>query len=85
MTPTTVLLIFCGYVAVLLLVARLTARQGAQDCDAHFFVASKKAPWYAVAFGMLGASLSGVTFISVPGWVASVSYTHLTLPTICSV
>ena len=77
MTPTTVLLIFCGYVAVLLLVARLTASHGAQDGDAHFFVASKKAPWYAVAFGMLGASLSGVTFISVPGWVASQGFTYM--------
>ena len=77
MTPTTVLLIFCGYVAVLLLVARLTARQGAQDGEAHFFVAGKKAPWYAVAFGMLGASLSGVTFISVPGWVASQGFTYM--------
>ena len=77
MIPTTVLLIFCGYVAVLLLVARLTARQGGQDGDAHFFVAGKKAPWYAVAFGMLGASLSGVTFISVPGWVASQGFTYM--------
>lgn len=77
MTPTTVLLIFCGYVAVLLLVARLTARHGAQDGDAHFFVAGKRAPWYAVAFGMLGASLSGVTFISVPGWVASQGFTYM--------
>ncbi len=77
MTPTTVLLIFCGYVAVLLLVARLTARHGAQDGDAHFFVAGKKAPWYAVAFGMLGASLSGVTIISVPGWVASQGFTYM--------
>ena len=77
MTPTTVLLIFCGYVAVLLLVARMTARQGAQDGEAHFFVAGKKAPWYAVAFGMLGASLSGVTFISVPGWVASQGFTYM--------
>ena len=70
-------LIFCGYVAVLLLVARLTASHGAQDGDAHFCVASKKAPWYAVAFGMLGASLSGVTFISVPGWVASQGFTYM--------
>ena len=77
MTPTTVLLIFCGYVAVLLLVARLTARHEAQESDAHFFVASKKAPWYAVAFGMLGASLSGVTFISVPGWVDTQGFTYM--------
>lgn len=77
MTPTTVLLIFCGYVALLLLVARITARRAGSSDDAHFFVANKSAPWYAVAFGMLGASLSGVTFISVPGWVASQGFTYM--------
>tara|TARA_B100000963_G_C22615047_1_gene666883 strand:- start:273 stop:1751 length:1479 start_codon:yes stop_codon:yes gene_type:complete len=77
MNPTTVLLIFCGYVGVLLLVARLTASQEAKASNTHFFVANKKAPWYAVSFGMLGASLSGVTFISVPGWVASQGFTYM--------
>ena len=77
MNPTTVLLIFCGYVALLLAVAYLTSRQATDGSDAHFFVANKKAPWYAVAFGMLGASLSGVTFISVPGWVESQGFTYM--------
>lgn len=77
MNPTTVLLIFCGYVALLLVVAHLTSQKATDGSDAHFFVASKQAPWYAVAFGMLGASLSGVTFISVPGWVETQGFTYM--------
>ena len=44
---------------------------GKSNSNATFFSANKKAPWYLVAFGMIGASLSGLTFVSVPGWVAS--------------
>ena len=44
---------------------------GTGNSNATFFSANKKAPWYLVAFGMIGASLSGLTFVSVPGWVAS--------------
>ena len=47
-------------------IARLTS--GKED-NQTFFIANRSAPWYLVAFGMIGASLSGVTFISVPGWV----------------
>lgn len=45
------------------------------------FSANKNAPWYLVAFGMIGASLSGLTFVSVPGWVAStqLSYVQMVL------
>ena len=38
---------------------------------------NRQSPWYVVAFGMIGASLSGVTFISVPGWVASINFTYM--------
>ena len=44
---------------------------GNSNTNATFFAANKKAPWYLVAFGMIGASLSGLTFVSVPGWVAT--------------
>ena len=47
-------------------IARLTS---GKDDNQTFFIANRSAPWYLVAFGMIGASLSGVTFISVPGWV----------------
>ena len=65
--------IVVAYFAVLMLVARLT--KGAQNNSA-FFNANKSAPWYLVAFGMIGASLSGVTFISVPGWVEASQFSY---------
>ena len=62
-----------AYFAMLMIVARLT--KGGQNNSA-FFTANKSAPWYLVAFGMIGASLSGVTFISVPGWVEASQFSY---------
>lgn len=59
---------------MLFLIGHLT---GSGKKAADFFLAGRKAPWYVVAFGMVGASLSGVTFISIPGWVNSQSFTYL--------
>ena len=74
MSATTFILISCLYVGVLFLIGNITGRdKKASD----FFLAGKKAPWYVVAFGMVGASLSGVTFISIPGWVNTQSFTYL--------
>lgn len=42
-----------------------------------FFIGNKQSPWYLVAFGMIGASLSGVTFISIPGWVGSSQFAYM--------
>ncbi|MCV9387520.1 sodium:solute symporter [Reichenbachiella ulvae] len=68
MSPTLVFLIIAGYFAVLMLIAKITSK----NSDAEtFFTANRQSPWYLVAFGMIGASLSGVTFISVPGEVGS--------------
>jgi SSS family transporter len=50
---------------------------GRRDSNQDFFKADKKSPWYIVAFGMIGASLSGVTFISVPGWVQESQFSYL--------
>tara|TARA_B100000809_G_scaffold111195_1_gene109813 strand:+ start:31774 stop:33204 length:1431 start_codon:yes stop_codon:yes gene_type:complete len=50
---------------------------GKNDSNASFFKAEKKSPWYIVAFGMIGASLSGVTFISVPGWVQTSQFSYM--------
>lgn len=69
LTPAVILLIVGAYFLLLMLVAWRTSR-GASNQD--FFVANKQSPWYIVAFGMIGASLSGVTFISVPGMVGAV-------------
>ena len=62
----SILLTVVGYFALLLVVSRLTSRR--QDNDA-FFRGNRQSPWYMVAFGMIGASISGVTFVSVPGMV----------------
>ena len=78
MNPQMVIGVFLVYVLILLSIARWTNRKSnPNDGGAHFFAANKSAPWYAVAFGMLGASLSGVTFISVPGWVESQGFTYM--------
>jgi Na+/proline symporter len=58
----------------LILVARFTAGSGDNEA---FFLGNRKSPWYVVAFGMIGASLSGVTFISVPGWVEASSFSYM--------
>ncbi|MFC2114510.1 sodium:solute symporter [Bacteroidota bacterium] len=74
MSPQLVLLIILAYFAVLLAISWLTARNAD---NASFFLGNKKSPWVVVAFGMIGASLSGVTFISVPGWVNSSQFSYM--------
>jgi len=72
--PYLVIFILVAYFAMLLGVSRLTTRKGGNEA---FFVANRKSPWYIVAFGMIGASLSGVTFISIPGWVGKSDFSYL--------
>lgn len=66
LSPWLLLAIIGGYFAVLIAVGYLTAGKG--DSKA-FFKAGQSSPWYLVAWGMIGASLSGVTFVSIPGVV----------------
>ncbi len=70
-----ILVVAAGYVGLLLILSRLVGRR-ASDNDA-FFRGSRQSPWWAVAFGMIGASISGVTFVSVPGMVQSMQMTYL--------
>ncbi len=74
MTPLVVLGMILGYFLLLMLVSQLTSRKAD---NAAFFLGNRKSPWFVVAFGMLGASLSGVTFISVPGWVLDTNFTYM--------
>ena len=71
----TILICFVIYTALLFLVMWLTSRKGAGN-DA-FFRGNRKSPWYVVAYGMIGASLSGVTFMSVPGYVHDTQFTYI--------
>lgn len=78
MQPTLILLLIVGYFSALIVISYVTGKKATNDT---FFKANNSSPWYLVAFGMIGASLSGVTFISVPGWVEdqSMSYMQMVL------
>jgi SSS family transporter len=74
MTASEVLWVLLGYFSILMLISFFTSRGAANQA---FFVGNKKSPWYVVSFGMIGASLSGVTFISVPGWVITSNFSYM--------
>ena len=74
MSPTLVLAVISGYFLLLIIISYFTSRNADTTT---FFTANKQSPWYLVAFGMIGASLSGVTFISVPGWVADSQFSYM--------
>jgi Na+/proline symporter len=78
MQPLYILLLIIAYFTVLIGISYIT---GKSADNKTFFKADNSSPWYLVAFGMIGASLSGVTFISVPGWVEtdSMSYFQMVL------
>lgn len=71
---TLILIVFVIYTALLFLVARLSSKR---SDNTSFFTGNRKSPWFVVAYGMIGASLSGVTFMSVPGGVYTGQFTYL--------
>ena len=70
MTTTIVFIVLILYFLLLVLISYITSKSASND---SFFTGDRKSPWYIVAFGMIGASLSGITFISIPGSVAKYS------------
>jgi len=76
MSATVIISCILGYFGILLLIAWITSRNGNAD---SYFLGNKASPWYAVAFGMIGDSLSGVTYISVPGAVGTAKFSYLQL------
>lgn len=72
--PLLILLIVVAYFLLLLLISHLTGSKGDNNT---FFRAGRTSPWPLVAFGMIGASISGVSFVSVPGMVRSAQMTYL--------
>ncbi len=74
MKPVLIILIIALYFSTLLIISFFTGKKAG---NAGFFLGNKKSPWYIVAFGMIGASLSGVSFISVPGWVGSSQFSYM--------
>jgi len=74
MNPTTIFFCFLLYTLLLFLITWITARRATNRA---FFIGNKSSPWYVVAYGMIGASLSGVTFMSVPGWVGETQFSYM--------
>lgn len=76
MSATLIIACILGYFGFLLLIAWYTSRNSTAD---SYFLGNNASPWYAVAFGMIGDSLSGVTYISVPGAVGAGKFSYLQL------
>lgn len=74
MSPITILCIILVYFAVLYVVGLITSRKATNET---FFLANRRSAWYLVAYAMIGTSLSGVTFISVPGWVGTNQFSYM--------
>ncbi|MBK7211943.1 MAG: sodium:solute symporter [Bacteroidales bacterium] len=74
MTPSSIFIAFLLYTILLFIITWLTSRKANSE---SFYIGNKSSPWYVVAYGMIGASLSGVTFMSVPGWVGTTGFTYL--------
>ena len=70
----TIIVLVLTYFALLFAISRWTGRQASNDT---FYRANRQSPWYMVAFGMVGASISGITFVSVPGMVLTSQMTYL--------
>lgn len=73
MSPTLVVTVMVIYFSVLIIISIFTSRGATTDT---FFTANRQSPWYLVAFGMIGASLSGITFVSVPGNVGKTGFAY---------
>ena len=74
MSPIVILSIFIAYTLLLFAVTWFTARKADNQ---SFFIGNKVSPWFVVAYGMIGASLSGVTFMSLPGWVKDTQFSYM--------
>ncbi|MDX5481313.1 MAG: sodium:solute symporter [Hymenobacteraceae bacterium] len=74
MSPTLIISLILGYFCILILISYLTGRNTDSET---FFLANRKSPWYVVAFGMIGTTLSGVTFVSIPGMVQKAQFSYM--------
>jgi Na+/proline symporter len=74
MSPYLILGIFLAYTVLLFTITWITARKANSQ---SFFIGNRKSPWFVVAYGMIGASLSGVTFMSIPGWVSETQFSYM--------
>jgi len=76
MTPVIILVSFLVYTSLIFTISRFTIRKANNE---SYFIGNRNSPWYVVAYGMIGASLSGVTFMSVPGLVKLEQFSYMML------
>ena len=74
MSPFAIAAVLVVYFTLLITISVITGKKGDNET---FFTGNRNSPWYLVAFGMIGASLSGVTFISIPGAVESDGFSYM--------
>lgn len=74
MPPILILTVFLLYTCMLFVITWITSRKANNE---SFYIGNKVSPWFVVAYGMIGASLSGVTFMSVPGWVQDTQFSYM--------
>jgi len=77
MSSTVVLLIIALYFGAIFLVSWLTNRKKEENENQAFFTGARRSTWWIVAIAMIGTSISGVTFISVPGMVANTQFSYI--------
>ncbi|WP_242927005.1 sodium:solute symporter [Pontibacter vulgaris] len=76
MSATFILSLIIAYFGILILISYFTSKNTDSDT---FFLANRQSPWYVVAFGMIGTTLSGITFVSIPGMVEKAQFSYLQL------
>lgn len=74
MSSTLIISVIISYFLILYIISYFT---GKNDSNDTFFLGNRKSPWYIIAYGMIGTTLSGITFISVPGWVESNQFSYM--------
>jgi len=74
--PQIIIIFIAFYFTFLFIVSHITGRKAD---NASFFIGNRRSPWYIVSIGMIGASISGVTFISVPGWVVDSNFSYMAM------
>jgi len=74
MSTSLIIAVIIGYFVTLFVISYFTSRNSNNDT---FFIGNRKSPWYLVSIAMIGTSISGVTFISVPGWVLTSQFSYM--------
>ena len=75
MSPSLIIIVLLSYFLIIGGISFFTSRFG--NDNASFFIGGKKSPWYIVSVGMIGATLSGISIVSVPGMVRSLDFTYM--------